>query len=328
MPIQAVQHVRRMRGGAQSHLMRCADGHHYVVKFANNPQHPRVLVNDWLGTRLAEMIELPVPVPAIVDVHPWLVEHTPDLRVELGGQRTMFTAGLSFGSRYVVSPLEGQVHDYLPEGMLGRVRNVCSFAGILALDKWTCNADGRQVAFWRRPCERKFTASFIDQGYFFNAGEWSFPDAPLRGVLRAQRRVCRCHRVGQLRAVVEQDRKLSGEFAVATHRTDSSGVVRFRQRRIGATPNPIAGAPLSGARVYSVFQKFVSEPLPELARGVFGGRCERTLLRRRTLGRLRVPDGTAGKSNSQLPQPVWAGVRVGDYSLKWISAAKCAQQHS
>ena len=24
--------------------------------------------------------------------------------------------------------------------------------------------------------------SFIDQGYCFNAGEWSFPDAPLRGV--------------------------------------------------------------------------------------------------------------------------------------------------
>jgi len=182
MTIQAVQHVRRMRGGAQSHLMRCADGHHYVVKFANNPQHPRVLLNDWLGTRLAEMIGLPVPVPAIVDVHPWLVEHTPDLRLELCGQRAMFTAGLSFGSRYVVSPLEGQVYDYLPEGMLGRVRNINSFAGVLALDKWTCNADGRQVAFWRRPRERKFTASFIDQGYFFNAGEWSFPDAPLRGV--------------------------------------------------------------------------------------------------------------------------------------------------
>ena len=59
---------------------------------------------------------------------------------------------------------------------------VDSFAGVLALDKWTCNADGRQVAFWKRPRERKFNASFIDQGYFFNAGEWSFPDAPLRGV--------------------------------------------------------------------------------------------------------------------------------------------------
>ena len=30
--------------------------------------------------------------------------------------------------------------------------------------------------------ERKYTASFIDFGYCFNAGEWSFHDAPLRGV--------------------------------------------------------------------------------------------------------------------------------------------------
>ena len=87
MPIQAVQHIRRMRGGAQSHLMRCADGHYYVVKFQNNPQHTRVLVNDWLGTRLAEMIGLPVPVVDVVDVNPWLIEHTPDLRIELCGRK-------------------------------------------------------------------------------------------------------------------------------------------------------------------------------------------------------------------------------------------------
>ncbi|MGD0929100.1 MAG: HipA family kinase [Candidatus Korobacteraceae bacterium] len=182
MFIHAVQHVRRMRGGAQSHLMRCADGFYYVVKFQNNPQHPRVLVNDWLGTRLAEMIGLPVPVAAIVDVNPWLLENTPDLRIELCGRRTMFTPGLSFGSRYVISPLEGQVYDYLPEGMMSRVRNLPDFAGVLALDKWTCNANGRQAAFWKRSRERKLSASFIDQGYCFNAAEWNFPDAPLRGV--------------------------------------------------------------------------------------------------------------------------------------------------
>jgi hypothetical protein len=92
------------------------------------------------------------------------------------------TSGPSFGSRYVVPLTDGEVHDYLPEKMMGRVGNLPSFAGILAFDKWTCNADGRQVAFWKRRGERKFTASFIDQGYCFNAGEWSFPDAPLRGV--------------------------------------------------------------------------------------------------------------------------------------------------
>jgi hypothetical protein len=182
MPTQAVQHIRRMRGGAQSHLMRCADGNYYVVKAKNNPQHQRVLVNDWLGTKLAELIGLPVPVADIVDVSPWLIEHSPELRIELSGRQMMIAPGLSFGSRYVVPPTEGEVYDYLPEAMIGRVRNLPSFAGVLAFDKWTCNADGRQVAFWKRPRQRTFNASYIDQGYCFNAGEWSFPDAPLRGV--------------------------------------------------------------------------------------------------------------------------------------------------
>ena len=164
MPIQAVQHIRRMRGGAQSHLMRCADDHYYVVKFQNNPQHTRILVNDWIGTRLAEMIGLPVPAVDVIDVNPWLVEHSPDLRIELCGRKTMVTAGPSFGSRFVVSPHQGEVHDYLPENLIGRVRNLSHFAGMLALDKWTCNADGRQAAFWKQPRERKFTASFIESG--------------------------------------------------------------------------------------------------------------------------------------------------------------------
>jgi hypothetical protein len=49
----ATEQIRRMRGGAQSHLMRCSDGNYYVVKFQNNPQHRRILVNELLGTKLA-----------------------------------------------------------------------------------------------------------------------------------------------------------------------------------------------------------------------------------------------------------------------------------
>jgi len=182
MPTQAVQHVKRMRGGAQSHLMRCDDGHYYVVKFRNNPQHERVLANEFLATRLAERVGLPVPAAEVVEVLPWLVEHTAELTIVLGSHAIQVEAGLQFGSRYVVSPVEGQVLDYLPPEMLERVRNLGTFAGILALDKWTCNADGRQAAFWRKMREKKYSASFIDQGYCFNAGEWTFPDFPLRGV--------------------------------------------------------------------------------------------------------------------------------------------------
>jgi len=162
--------------------MRCSDGNFYVVKFRNNPQHLRVLANEMLATRLAERVGLPVPATEVVEVDAWLIEHTPELSIQLAHNTIPCQPGLQFGSRYVVSPLQGQVLDYLPVEMLDRVRNLETFAGMLVLDKWTGNANGRQAAFWRKSREKLYTASFIDQGYCFNAGEWTFPDYPLRGV--------------------------------------------------------------------------------------------------------------------------------------------------
>lgn len=170
-----------MRGGAQSHLMRASDGNLYVVKFRNNPQHVRVLANEFLVTRLAEHAGLPAPPVEIVEVGTWLIEHTSDMRIQLAGASFPVASGLQVGSRYVLPPWEGQVLDWLPQSMLDRVRNLETFAGVLALDKWLCNADSRQAIFSRRSREKLYTASFIDHGYCFNAGEWTFPDSPLRG---------------------------------------------------------------------------------------------------------------------------------------------------
>ena len=162
--------------------MRCSDGHLYVVKFRNNPQHLRVLANELLATRLAERVGLPVPVTDVVEVNDWLIRHSPELNIQMAGSSIACDAGLQFGSRYVVNPVEGRILDWLPMELFDRVRNIDAFAGMLALDKWTGNANGRQAAFWRRGRERRYTATFIDQGYCFNAGEWTFPDYPLRGV--------------------------------------------------------------------------------------------------------------------------------------------------
>jgi len=162
--------------------MRCSDNYFYVVKFRNNPQHLRVLANELLASRLATQIGLPVPATAVVEVGEWLVKHTPELHIQLANHTIPCQPGLQFGSRYAVNPLEGQVFDYLPVEMMARVRNLNTFAGMLAVDKWTGNADGRQATFWRKSREKKYTAAFIDQGYCFNAGEWTFPDYPLRGV--------------------------------------------------------------------------------------------------------------------------------------------------
>jgi HipA-like kinase len=80
----ALEEVRRMRGGAQAHLMRCEDDGYYVVKFQNNPQGVRILGNELLGTRLAARLRLPTPPAEVVDVGEELIAHTEDLVMQLG----------------------------------------------------------------------------------------------------------------------------------------------------------------------------------------------------------------------------------------------------
>ena len=94
--------------------MRCSDGHFYVVKFLNNPQHKRVLANEYLATRLAQRIGLTVPEPEVVEVGEWLVENTPEMRVQMVHGNMNCSHGRQFGSRFVVAPLQGVVYDYLP----------------------------------------------------------------------------------------------------------------------------------------------------------------------------------------------------------------------
>ncbi len=176
-----------MRGGAQAHLMRCADEAYYVVKFQNNPQGTRILANELLGTRLAGRIGLPVPGTAVVEVRDSLIEHTEDLVIQLGRGSARCRAGLQFGSRYPGAPAETVVYDFLPDEQLRDAVNLDDFCGMLVFDKWTCNTNGRQAIFFRPAGESQYRAQMIDQGFCFNAGEWNFPDAPLRGLYTRHR---------------------------------------------------------------------------------------------------------------------------------------------
>jgi len=180
--VLAVEHIRRMRGGAQSHLMRCDDGGYYVVKFQNNPQHVRILANEMLGTRLAARLGLPVPRTEVVEVGRELIELTADLAMQLGIGRTPCSPGKQFGSRYPGDPARLAVYDFLPDEQLRETENLADFAGMLVFDKWTCNTNGRQAVFSIEPGRSRYQAMMIDQGFCFNAGEWNFPDAPLRGL--------------------------------------------------------------------------------------------------------------------------------------------------
>jgi hypothetical protein len=202
--LRAMEQIRRMRGGAQSHLMRCSDGNYYVVKFQNNPQHRRVLVNELLGTRMAGRLGLPTTPVSVIEVTEELIRLTPELCIETPRARIPCTPGLQFGSRYPGDPRQTALHDFLPDEKLREVDNLHDFAGMLVFDKWTCNTNGRQTVFFAMQKRRAaspggsqddpgtaaipaYHTVMIDQGFCFNAGEWNFPDAPLRGLYARSR---------------------------------------------------------------------------------------------------------------------------------------------
>lgn len=187
VPLQAVQHIRKMRGGSQAHLIRASDKNLYVTKFKNNPQHVRVLVNEYLGTRVGRLLQLPMPEARIMEVSEWLIENTPELKIEISPWPVPCASGLQFASRYVGDPEHDHVFDYLPDSLFHRIANPNDFPRMLVFDKWTGNSDGRQAVFVQPSGQRAYRVVFIDQGYCFNAGEWNFPIPHCVASLRATR---------------------------------------------------------------------------------------------------------------------------------------------
>src|SRR2546427_11747921 len=108
--LRALEQIRRMRGGAQSHLMRCSDGLYYVVKFQNNLQHRRILVNELLGTKLAARLGLPTVPVEIVAVSAGLLRLTPELAVELPRAPVPRPPRLEFGARDPGGPRQPPLH--------------------------------------------------------------------------------------------------------------------------------------------------------------------------------------------------------------------------
>jgi hypothetical protein len=155
-----------------------------------------------------------------------MIAYTPDLVMQLGLGRKPCAPGKQFGSQFPGHPAQMAVYDFLPDEQLAAIENLSDFLGVLVLDKWTCNTNGRQAIFFREPGGRSeaagssspgsalpaaargvstaggsaagaytageytaggYTAMMIDFGFCFNAGEWDFPDAPLRGLYTRHR---------------------------------------------------------------------------------------------------------------------------------------------
>ena len=149
MPVDAIRLIRKMRGGAQAHLLECGDGHFYVVKFRNNPQHRRILINEWIASVFLNYLQISTPPAAIVNLSAEFLASNPEIQLQLGRATWRSNPAGILDPATLAIPGKVMVYDFLPDLLLDKVVNVNEFPGVLAFDKWMGNADARQSIFFR-----------------------------------------------------------------------------------------------------------------------------------------------------------------------------------
>jgi hypothetical protein len=194
MPVNARRFIRKMRGGAQAHLLEADDGDYYIVKFQNNPQHRRILVNEFIAAEILAHLQVSCPGHQIVRLSADFLRDNPQVHLQLGTRHTAIAPGWHFGSRFPGDPERIAVYDFIPDALLHQVANAEQFLAVLAFDRWVANADGRQSIFFRAqlkdwlarpgipPRKLGFVALMIDHGFAFNGPHWDFPDSAVTGL--------------------------------------------------------------------------------------------------------------------------------------------------
>lgn len=194
MPVNATRFIRKMRGGAQAHLLEADDKCSYIVKFQNNPQHRRILINEVISAEILAHLQIDSPPHQLVNVPPGFLDANPEVHIQTGSRHTPVEPGWHFGSRHPGNPDTLAIYDFIPDVLLNQVANAEQFLAVLAFDRWVANSDGRQSIFFRAqlndwlsrpgvpPRKLGFVALMIDHGFAFNGPHWDLPDSALTGL--------------------------------------------------------------------------------------------------------------------------------------------------
>jgi hypothetical protein len=183
-----------MRGGAQAHLIEADDGAFYIVKFRNNPQHRRILINESIAASILNHLQVATPDWQFVSLSPEFLAQNPEVSLSLGDRKTAVEPGWHFGSKHPGDPFTMAIYDFIPDALLSQVANAEQFRAVLVFDRWVANADGRQSVFFRAqlrdwlanpgvpPRKLGFLVSMIDHGYAFNGPHWDLPESAITGL--------------------------------------------------------------------------------------------------------------------------------------------------
>ena len=192
MPIRAKLMIDKMRGEHKLICWQLKTVRSTSSNFWENPQHRRILVNEWIASVVLRHLQIASPEVSLIEITPEFLRENTDVGFQLGQRQIAVQPGWHFGSRYPGDPSINAVYDFVPDALLAQIDNLHDFAGCFVFDKWMANADGRQSMFYRAelktlrsgmpPRRMGFQALMIDHGFVFNGPYWDFPDSPVQGL--------------------------------------------------------------------------------------------------------------------------------------------------
>lgn len=129
--VQARRYIRKIEAGiSRPSLVSCDDRQSYVVKFCGFQVHPKMLFNDYVCSRLAQRLGIPVPDVRIVYIPRELIDMDEYLSVN------RIKEGYHFGSHFIKDSTE-----FFGPLQIGRAANLNKVADIIAFDIWVNNDD-------------------------------------------------------------------------------------------------------------------------------------------------------------------------------------------
>ena len=153
-------------GGSKSQIMVADNKKKYVIKFRNNPQGSKLVVNEMVVNELATLLKLPSPEGVVANLSDEFIA-----AANIGTlDGMMIESGKHFGIEY-----KENFYKNPPKSLFNKVKNNNTFAGVLILDIWTNNNDRNNDGNYLILDEKEEGYSFciIDHGHCFGQPQWT-----------------------------------------------------------------------------------------------------------------------------------------------------------
>jgi len=172
--VLAIRASGKINNGCTKPYYISCDEDIYAVKFKENPQGLRVLINEYICAEIAAIIELPLPSPALIRVSEDFVrDNKQELSIHLGVE---ITPGIHFGTKKVK-----KAYPITDPDMLKFAKNINIIPDIILFDQLVCNRDrdsnGGNLLF--DPIKKEIVV--IDHTHVFDLGSiWTSTDLDQR----------------------------------------------------------------------------------------------------------------------------------------------------